>query len=226
MFKHISKVLNNQELQLVLDFVKSSNFLEGKINAGTQAKEVKNNLEIINTYQEKAQRKQIESVIINALNRNHQFQSFTLPKTIYTILFSKYEPTMEYGYHVDNPIMKSNGKRRSDLSWTLFLSPPESYEGGELQLKTAFGEMKLKFNQGDIVVYPSTTIHRVNKVTKGVRLVAVGWLQSIIKDPIQREIIYDLNNLGKSLNEKIPLSEETLLLSKIQANLIRMWSEI
>jgi PKHD-type hydroxylase len=137
---------------------------------------------------------------------------------------------MEYGEHIDDPIMgvaSSLGERyRSDLAMTIFLNSPKDYDGGELVIQTPFGEQSIKLNAGDAVLYPATTRHRVAKVTNGERLVAVTWIQSLIRDNEQRELLYQLSKTREKMLRKNPDSEDTKRIDSTYVNLVRMWSEL
>jgi PKHD-type hydroxylase len=133
---------------------------------------------------------------------------------------------MSYGDHVDDPIMGQDGLYRTDVSLTIFLSDPEEYDGGELVINTPFGEQKVKLNAGDAVLYPSSSTHRVAEVTRGERLVAVTWLQSTVRDPAKREILYNLSQVRETMIQNAGGSKETEQLSNAYMNLMRMWSDI
>jgi PKHD-type hydroxylase len=134
---------------------------------------------------------------------------------------------MTYGEHLDDPIMGAEGQPyRSDVAVTLFLSSPEEYEGGELSIRTAFGEQAVKLPAGDAVLYPSGSIHRVRPVTRGERLVAVTWVQSLVRDPARRELLHGLNCARERLLRDRPEAEEAAQVNAAYLNLIRMWSEL
>jgi PKHD-type hydroxylase len=134
---------------------------------------------------------------------------------------------MTYGDHVDDPIMGSASPRfRSDVSMTVFLTPPEAYDGGELTIRTAFGEHQVKLPAGDAVVYPSSSLHRVAEVTRGERVVALTWIQSYVRDPSRRELLYELNRAREILLRQAPEAEHTGLVDRSYANLLRMWGEL
>jgi PKHD-type hydroxylase len=137
-------------------------------------------------------------------------------------MFSRYEPGHEYGAHVDDPLMAG---KRSDVSFTLFLSDPASYEGGELVLDTPLGEEAIKLDPGSVFIYPATLLHRVAPVTRGVRLAAVGWVRSYIRDAAQRELLFDLETARRRLFDREGKSADGDLLARCAANLQRMWCE-
>ena len=134
---------------------------------------------------------------------------------------------MHYGDHVDDPVMGSGGPRfRSDVSMTVFLSDPSDYEGGELVIRTPFGTQAVKLPAGYAVIYPSSSLHRVAEVTAGRRLVALTWIQSHVRDPARRELLYELNQARESLLEKAPGDDATRLVDRSYNNLVRMWGEL
>jgi PKHD-type hydroxylase len=134
---------------------------------------------------------------------------------------------MHYGDHIDDPIMGGAGQHfRCDVAVTVFLSAAEEYDGGELVINTTFGEKHVKLAKGDVVVYPASSLHRVNPVTHGERLVAVCWIQSFVRDPAKRELLFELNQARLHLLRHAPLAEETKQVDHAYTNLVRMWSEL
>jgi len=150
------------------------------------------------------------------------FALATRPKTILGPLFSRYEPGHAYGAHVDDALMDGV---RTDVSFTLFLSAPETYDGGELVIESAAGEDAFKLGSGSVLTYPSTTLHRVAPVTRGRRLAAVGWVRSYIRDPAHRELLFELETARRRLFEREGKTADGDLLAKCAANLLRMWCE-
>jgi PKHD-type hydroxylase len=166
-------------------------------------------------------RTDLDRTVISALERHPGFQAFAMPKRFAAPIFSRYEPGMEYGDHVESSI---TGGVRTDLAMTLFLSPPASYEGGELVIQFSVGEQEIKLDSGEAVVYSATAVHHVNPVTSGTRLAAVTSMQSKVKEEELRAILYDLS---RALNEaeKGPDRGQTLLLAKSYHNLVRYAAE-
>jgi PKHD-type hydroxylase len=144
------------------------------------------------------------------------------PRQVTPLLFSRYHDGMEYGTHVDDPLMYN---LRSDISFTLFLSDPSTYDGGELVMETTGGEQSYKLNAGEMIAYSSTTLHRVNPVTRGERRAAVGWSQSFVREAAKREILYELDLARRSIFDREQKSRDFDLISKAHANLIRMWAD-
>ena len=144
------------------------------------------------------------------------------PKALTPLLFSRYETGMHYGSHVDDALM---GGMRTDVSFTLFLSDPKSYDGGELTIESASGEETFKLDAGALVAYSATSLHRVADVTRGARLAAVGWARSLVRDPARRELLFDLDSARRQMFAREGKSAEFDLVSKSVANLLRMWVE-
>ena len=215
----IANVLSAEEAAEVRAALANVRFLDGRATAGFAAREVKDNRQADSLDRNV---KAIQQMTGDRIAANELFSLAARPKQITPVVFSKYEPGMRYGSHVDDALMRG---MRSDVSFTLFLSPMESYEGGELVIETASGEDAIKLEAGSMVVYPATTLHRVNEVTRGERLAAVGWVRSFIRDAAKRELLFDLDTARKRLFARDGKSEDYDLLSKSSANLLRMWAE-
>jgi PKHD-type hydroxylase len=217
----IPDVLSAVELRHLQASLKEAEFVDGKVTAGWYAKLVKNNQQLPG---HTAQASDLKGLVIEALNRNSLFQTAVRPRRIHSILFSRYTPGMSYGRHTDNALMGEQ-LLRSDVSFTIFLSEPTSYQGGELVIEGADYERAYKLAAGAAIIYPSSTLHRVDPVTEGTRLVAVGWVQSLIRDPGEREILFDLDTARRVLFAKEGKTDEFDLITKSLANLLRKWSE-
>ena len=219
----IGDVLTQDELDLIAEKLSTAKFIDGKITAGWHARLVKKNAQLP---KESPILEELRPLINTALKRNRLFQMVARPKRIHPMLISRYEVGMAYGAHTDDALMKSQKQlMRSDISFTLFLNPPEAYQGGELIIESAQGEEAYKLPAGAMIVYPSSTLHRVEVVAKGVRLAAVSWVQSLVRDPHEREILFDLDTARQSLFEQYGKTKEFDLLSKTHANLLRKWVE-
>ena len=219
----IPDVLNSEEIKAISSHLSEGEFVDGKLTAGWNAKLVKNNQQL---NKKTPIGKQLTQQVKSALNRNQLFQTAIRPKSIHSLLFSRYDKGMSYGRHVDNAIMRNNGMWRSDISFTLFLNSPEEYEGGELVIEGTDAEQGYKLEAGSAIVYPSTTMHRVNEVSEGSRLVCVGWLQSLIRDAGDREILFDLETARRVMFAKDGKTPEFDLVSKSVANLLRKWVDV
>ena len=219
----IDNVLNPEELQYIRSSLAQAEFVDGKLTAGWHAKLVKDNQQL-STKDTVA--KSVKETVTKGLYRSQLFRMAVKPKNIRSPLISRYEAGMSYGRHVDNALMgQGNDLMRSDVSFTVFLNSPEEYEGGELVMETTQGEQSFKLEAGAMITYPSTTLHRVEAVTKGMRLVAVSWVQSLIRDPNEREILFELETTRQALFSKYGKTQEFDLVAKSCANLLRKWSE-
>ena len=162
-------------------------------------------------------------LVAERILHNEVFRLAVRPKALTPLLFSRYETGMHYGSHVDDALM---GGMRTDVSFTLFLSAPKSYAGGELTIESASGEDSFKLDAGSLVAYPATSLHHVADVTRGTRLAAVGWARSFIRDPARRELLFDLDTARRQLFAREGKSAEFDLVSRSLANLLRMWAEV
>lgn len=221
----IADVLTVDELATVVSQLKKATFVDGKLTAGWNARLVKHNTQVQDDGS--GLLTELQKIVENAIDRHPLFQMAARPKTIRSPLFSRYEPGMSYGTHVDNSLMGTgNHLMRSDLSLTLFLSGPETYSGGELVIESTQGEQVFKLPAGSMILYPSSTLHRVEAVTSGIRLAAVTWVQSLVRDGGDREILFDLDTARQLLFEKSGKTPEFDLISKSHANLLRKWADL
>ena len=219
----LPKVLDPGTLARVRDFVAGADFRDGKPSAGNLGRAVKENEELDRATPEKAA---VDALVTGALERNPMFEAAARPQRFTQPIYSRYKPGMQYGRHMDNPVMGRGDERlRVDLSITLFLSEPESYEGGELTVETEYGPREAKLPAGDAIVYPTVYYHEVKPVTKGERLAAVMWIQSLIKEPFKRNLLYELSTVADWLHRQHPDSAPDKQLVKVQMNLLRLWAE-
>jgi PKHD-type hydroxylase len=215
----IGDILDREELARVRSALDSARFIDGRETAGWSARLVKNNQQVpAGDPALDGARHLIESKLAN----NAVFQLAARPKAMTPLLFARYGQGQSYGAHVDDAIMHG---MRTDISFTLFLADPETYDGGELVMETTHGEEPVKGPAGSLFLYPSTTLHRVDPVSRGLRSVAVGWIESRIRSASRREILFDLDTARRSLFANAGKTAEFDLLSKSTANLLRMWAE-
>ena len=220
----IPDILDKQRLDFINQVLEKANFVDGTLSAGMAAKRVKNNEELAADDQ---QMQQLNNLVMGSLVQHDEFKAAAIPFRVAAPYYARYTKGMTYGDHVDDPIMGGAGQQyRSDVSTTVFLNEPGEYEGGELVITTSFGEQKIKLSAGSAVVYPSSSLHHVAEVTKGTRLVAVTWSQSMIRDPAKRELLYQLNQARESLLKQRPDDVETKQIDISYVNLFRMWSEL
>ena len=214
----IRNVLCADEVALVCETLARATFEDGRETAGFAARLVKNNRQATNDRTVETVRKLVEERILG----NDLFEMAVRPKALVSVLFSRYDAGMQYGSHVDDALMAG---MRTDVSFTLFLSDPESYDGGELVIESAAGEDAVKLAAGSLLAYPSTTLHHVSPVTRGERLAAAGWARSFVRDPAQREMLFDLDTARRQMFAKDGKTAQYDLVSKSLANLLRMWVE-
>ena len=219
----IADVLTPEELETTLTLLQQAEFIDGKTTAGRYVKSVKNNQQIKTDTEITSE---LRNIVLEALKRNELFQVAARPKIIRPIIFSRYDVGMYYGSHFDNASMGDESISRSDVSLTLFLTDPNTYQGGELVIETSLGEQSFKLDAGSAIVYPSSTLHRVETVTEGTRWAAVTWIQSLIRDPSQREILFDLDTARRSIFQQYGKTIEFDLIAKSHANLLRKWADI
>ena len=220
----IPEILDAEALAEVQASLKAVAWRDGRITAGAQAARVKKNRQAdMSTRTGAALRRKLH----HAVTTHPVFEAAAQPRRLSALVVSCAGEGEGYGLHVDNAVMDQGGEKiRTDLSFTLFLSDPESYEGGELTIDWAGMTQSIKLPAGSLVLYPSTTLHRVETVTSGERMVCVGWIESELRTTEQREILFDLANLRASLNARLPEEAgEHLMLSKVMANLRRLWAE-
>jgi PKHD-type hydroxylase len=224
MLLSISELLNPAQLDKIHQVLADAEFVDGRLTAGFAAARVKQNQEM---RPEPRRMQRLIRILMSSLGHNETFRFAALPHRVADPIIARYQPGMTYGDHVDDPIMGSSGPRfRSDVSMTIFLSSPEDYDGGELVIRTAFGNRQVKLSAGDAVIYPSSSLHRVEEVTRGQRTVALTWIQSYVRDPARRELLYELNLAREHLLREAPGTEHTGQVDRSYANLVRMWSEI
>lgn len=170
------------------------------------------------------QQRRVEEIVLEALDRNETFRVAAIPKLIRPPVLSRYRPGMAYGTHIDNPVMRRPVPMRLDLSTTIFLSDPSSYQGGELCIETPYGEKRIKLPAGDAILYPTTMLHRVEEITEGERLAAVTWIQSMVHDQSKRTMLYDLAVVTQWIMSVAPQSPQFHKLNNTRSNLTRMWA--
>ncbi len=223
MLIEIPSVLTADALSQVRDLLSGAEYVDGRLSAGLEARRVKHNEEV-----------RVDHPLVQQLNRlvmtpfvaHPIYQGAALPLRVAAPFYVRYRSGMGYGSHVDDPVMGGPNRYRSDISATLFLNPPEEYGGGELIVETNFGAQQIKLAAGSAVLYPSSSWHQVAEVTHGTRLVAVTWIQSLVKDPNRRELLFQLHQARERLLKERPEAPETAQVSTAYVNLVRMWSEV
>jgi len=221
----ISNILTTQQLRQCRELLEKAEWADGRITAGTQAAQVKNNRQLP---EELPQAVALRQIVLEALSKSALFFSAALPKRIYPPLFNQYSGINNaFGNHVDNAIRthpKSAINVRTDLSFTLFLNSPGDYEGGELVIEDGIGGRPIKLAAGDLVLYPSYSIHRVEPVTQGMRLACFSWLESLVQEPRQRELLHELDMGILDLRSQHGDNAQSIRLTNCYHNLMRMWA--
>ena len=227
MLLQIPEVFTNAEVAALRQKLDAGPWADGNATSGHQSATAKRNHQLP---EDSAEAREIGALVLQALNANPMFVSAALPHTIFPPLFNRYEGGGEFGVHVDNAIRQRgrDGVRiRSDLSATLFLSEPEDYDGGELLIEEMYGAQSVKLPAGDLVLYPSKSLHRVTPVTRGARVACFFWLQSLIRDDADRETLFRLDVAIQRVSaEKGPKDQAVLELTAVYHNLMRRWAEV
>ena len=215
------QLLNAEEINFIKEKLgqEIEGWEDGKNTAGSHASKVKNNLQL---NRKSDISKELSLLIKKKILDDNLIKSFTLPKHIHGIMFTKSVKGMSYGRHIDNAYMSSG---RADLSFTIFLSEKKQYEGGELLIENMTSESKFRLNRGEIIIYPSTYLHSVKSVLNGERIVCVGWIESYVKSIAEREYLFDLDAGARSLLSKHGRSDELDLIFKSYSNLLRVMGD-
>jgi PKHD-type hydroxylase len=228
MFLRIAKLLSEEQLATVRASLNSDSapWVDGRVTAGHQGAQVKHNNQLD---EGSPMARELANFIVMQLERHSLFVSAVLPNKVYPPMFNRYGEGMHFGTHVDGTVRMipgSNQKLRTDLSATLFLVPPQAYEGGELVVESDFGGQSAKFPAGDLIVYSSTSRHRVNAVTRGLRLACVFWIQSLIRDDSQRAQLFELDGTIQRLTQSGADADSLVRLTAHYHGLLRAWTEI
>ncbi|ATN37474.1 Fe2+-dependent dioxygenase (plasmid) [Rhizobium sp. ACO-34A] len=228
MLVHVPDVLTPEEVRHCRQVLESSSWVDGRVTAGDQAAKAKNNLQIP---VDSTEARELGELVLHALARSPAYNSAALPLRVLPPMFNRYDVGMTFGAHVDNSIRMipgSGGMRlRADVSTTIFLSEPEDYDGGELVVEDSYGSHSVKLPAGHMIVYPSSSLHRVMPVTRGSRWASFFWAQSMVKDDGQRTMLYELD--GYIIETRQQLGDENpavLGFVNHYHNLLRRWAEL
>jgi len=227
MLLHVPDVLSAAQLQRVRAILSSAQWVDGRITAGSQSAQAKNNLQLPDDCESAVQAR---AVVLEALGRSALFFTAALPKTVYPPLFNRYGGSANaFGNHVDNAVRTiagSGARVRTDVSATLFLSGPDEYDGGELTIEDTFGTQKVKLKAGHLILYPSSSVHRVEPVTRGERLASFFWIQSMVREPERRRMLFDMDMAILALRTQHGEIGPAVSLTACYHNLLRMWAEV
>ena len=218
-------VFSKDEVATLRERLDAGPWADGNVTSGHQSATAKVNRQLP---EDSAEAREVGALVLQALNANPMFVSAALPHTIFPPLFNVYEGGEHFGTHVDNAIRQRGDVRiRSDLSATLFLAEPETYDGGELIVEEMYGPQSVKLPAGDLALYPSRSLHRVTPVTRGRRVASFFWIQSLVRDDADRETLFRLDVAIQRVNaEKGPKDPAVLELTAVYHNLLRRWSEV
>jgi len=225
MLLKIPQLLSKAQVQEARSILLDADWTDGKVTAGYQSGKAKNNLQLPES---SAAAIKLGDMILSALATNNQFMSAALPLKIFPPLFNCYQAGANFGVHVDNAIRQVPGtpvKVRTDISMTLFFSEPQDYEGGELMIEDTYGSQKVKLPAGNMVLYPSTSLHRVTPVTSGRRLASFFWLQSMVSSDEKRALLFDMDMAIQSLRGKLDDAAEIVQLTGVYHNMLRQWAQ-
>lgn len=228
MLLHVPAILDAAQLVRFRQALDAAEWTDGKATVGPQGAQVKRNLQLPDA---SPLRQELGEIVLAALARNPLYHSATLPLRTLPPRFNRYEGGGHYGFHVDGSVMsvalpgQPPASLRTDVSCTLFLCEPDEYDGGELIVSDTYGEHEVKLPAGDLIVYPSSSLHRVQPVTRGARLAAFFWVQSLVRDDAQRQLLFELDASIQALTRSGADREAVLRLTGVYHNLLRQWAE-
>jgi PKHD-type hydroxylase len=225
MMVHVPELLGAEEVARFRAALKEADWVDGRETAGHQSGRVKRNRQL---REGSAAARELGALVLAALERSPLFISAVLPQRVFPPLFNRYAADMSFGSHVDNairPLPGSADRIRTDVSATLFLSDPDSYEGGELVVEDTYGSHSVKLPAGDLIVYPASSLHHVDPVTRGTREASFFWVQSLVRDAGQRALLFDLDMAIVELNKTLADSPALVVLTGVYHNLLRRWAE-
>lgn len=225
MLLHIPGVLNADELQAIRHGLEAATWTDGRQTVGVQGAQVKRNLQVD---ADDPARAELSALIETAVRRHPLFFAAALPLRILTPRFNCYQQGGTYGMHVDGAVMQVDAQThlRSDLSCTVFLSDPDTYQGGELVIRDTYGEHDVKLAAGDAILYPAGSLHQVTPVTQGQRLASFFWVQSMVRDPQQRSLLFDMDTAIQALRQSDTDEQAIVQLTGVYHNLLRQWAQV
>lgn len=225
MLIRIPQVLDAAQLELCRTELEAVDWSDGRGSAGYLSQQVKHNLQLPDDH---PVARKLGELVVRSLNGNQLFVSAALPQKLVPPLFNCYGPAQTYGRHVDGairPVKGTTARVRTDLSATVFLSDPASYEGGELVIEDTFGSRSIKLAAGDMVLYPGTSVHSVTPVTQGKRLAAFFWIQSMVREDQKRTLLFELDRAIQKVATDQPEQAALTDLAGVYHNLLRLWAD-
>lgn len=225
MILHLPKVLDADQLGECCSALAAAAWSDGRGTAGYLSNRVKDNMQLPEAH---PTARRLGKLILDELDKNQLFISAALPLKVVPPLFNRYEGGQNYGDHIDGavrPVFGTPHRVRTDLSATLFLSQPDEYDGGELVIENGSAAQRIKLPAGDMVLYPGTSVHRVEPVTRGARIAAFFWIQSMVRDDAKRSILFQIDTALQRLGRDVPEHESLVPLAGAYHNLLRLWSD-
>jgi PKHD-type hydroxylase len=226
MLVHVPAVLSPDQVAECRRALAEADWVDGRVTAGHQSARAKDNMQVP---EEHPVARRLGEMIVGALQRSPLFIAAALPLKVYPPLFNRYQGSQSFGTHIDGAIREVPGfaqRVRTDISATLFLTPPEDYDGGELLIEDTYGLHRSKLPAGDMVLYPASSLHRVQPVTRGARLASFFWIQSMIREDGKRTLLFDLDMAIQQLNRVAAENPAMVQLTSVYHNLLRLWAEV
>lgn len=225
MLVHIPNLLSPEQVAHMRGVLGSTDWVDGKVTAGSQSAGAKRNLQIP---EDAPAARALGDVILTALGKNERFIASALAQRVFPPLFNRYDQGMNFGAHIDNAIRFVKGapiRVRTDMSATLFLTDPADYDGGELVVEDTYGNHSVKLPAGDMILYSATSRHHVTPVTRGSRWSSFFWVQSMVRDESARAMLFELDNAIQGLRKQVGDNEELVSLTGLYHNLLRRWAD-
>jgi len=222
----IPDVLTPAQIRHARSLLDAADWVDGRVTAGPQSARVKDNLQLPDGH---PAGREIGDLILAGLQRHPLFMSAALPLRVFPPMFNRYEGGQSFGSHVDNAVRQVPGTQmriRTDLSATVFLADPDEYDGGELLIEDTYGVHQIKLPSGHMILYPSTSLHRVNSVTRGSRIASFFWIQSMVKDDGDRTLLFDLDSAIQRVSADLPGHPAAVQLTSVYHNLLRRWADL
>jgi PKHD-type hydroxylase len=226
MLIHIPDVFSRDEVGRIREALEQADWADGKVTAGHQSAKAKHNLQLPESH---PLSKEIGAAMLERLWRHPVFMSAALPNKVFPPLLNCYKAGGNFDFHIDNAVRQAKGnpeRVRTDLSTTLFFSNPEDYDGGELVIQDTFGMREIKLAAGDLVLYPGTSLHKVNPVTRGVRYASFFWTQSLVREDAQRALLFEMDTAIQRLSQDVPDHPSLIQLTGTYHNLLRRWVDV
>jgi PKHD-type hydroxylase len=226
MLIQIPEVLTPAQVTQARRILDRTDWIDGRVTAGHQSARTKDNMQLP---EDSPAARELGEMVLSALGQNALFIAAALPLRVFPPLFNRYSGGQSFGTHVDNAIRQVGGtghRIRTDLSATLFLADPAEYDGGELMVEDTYGSHAVTLPAGHMILYPATSLHRVNPVTRGARVASFFWIQSMIRDDGQRTILFDLDTAIQRLNADHPDHSSAVQMTGVYNNLLRHWADV